>query len=57
MHLKDDGSAKLLPPEFYLFGLHKTEWIPWTPVDSMAIFKMMELTLTWDWVQDWQREM
>lgn len=49
IRLKDDGSAKLFPPEFYLFGLHKKEWNPWTPADSMAIFKMMEFSLTWDW--------
>lgn len=54
--LAGDGSAHLLPPEFYLFGLDKKEWEPWTPIDSMAIMKMMELSLTWDWTQDYTRE-
>ena len=39
-----------------MLGLSAKEWDPWTPQDSMAIMKMMELSLTWDWTQDWVRE-
>lgn len=48
-----DGSANLLPPEFYLFGL---EIEPWTPIDSLCSISLIGLSLTWDWAQDMQRE-
>ena len=49
-----DGSAKVLPPEFYMFGL--TEVQPWHPVHSLAQVKLISFSLTWDWAQDFMRE-
>ena len=43
-----EGSAKLLPPEFYAFGL-ANKIKPWHPIDSLANIVMINLSLTWDW--------
>ena len=51
----EDGSAKLLPPEFYIFGV-QNNIKPWHPVDSIANLVLIHLTLTWDWAEDFTRE-
>ena len=56
IQMDNDGSAKLFPPEFYVLGLHKTAWDPWTPIDTLAIINLMEFSLTFDWQMDWIRE-
>jgi len=43
-----DGSAKLLPPEFYIFGL-QNKIKPWHPIDSLANVLLINFSLTWDW--------
>ena len=43
-----EGSARLLPPEFYVFGL-ADKIKPWHPIDSLANIVMINLSLTWDW--------
>lgn len=48
-----DGSANLLPPEFYLLGVQLE---PWTPVDSLASINLIGFSLTWDWARDMLRE-
>ena len=35
-----EGSARLLPPEFYAFGI---EWQPWTVADSVAAMRLMNI--------------
>jgi len=49
----DDASAKLFPPEFYLLGL---KYEKWTPIDSLANIVLINFSLTWDWAQDFMRE-
>ena len=49
-------TARLLPPEFLVFGITKESFEPWTPVDSIITIKMMSLLLTWDWAANLQRE-
>ena len=51
----DGSSAKLLPPEFYTFGLNNNFEL-WTPVDSLAIINLIKFSLTWDWPKDFMRE-
>ena len=33
----DNISGRLLPPEFFVFGIYKSNYITWTPIDSLAI--------------------
>ncbi len=49
----DEASAKLFPPEFYLLGL---KYEKWTPIDSLANIVLINFSLTWDWAQDFMRE-
>lgn len=44
-----------MPPEFYVFGLHN-KIKPWHPIDSLANIILINLSLTWDWAQDFTRE-
>jgi acyl-homoserine lactone acylase PvdQ len=50
-----EGSAKLFPPEFYIFGLYN-KIRPWHPIDSLANILLINFSLTWDWAQDFTRE-
>jgi acyl-homoserine lactone acylase PvdQ len=49
-------TARILPPEFILFGITKEQFNPWTPVDSITCIKMMGFNLTWNWSNDLLRE-
>jgi len=51
-----DSTAKLLPPEFYTFGITGDKLEPWTTVDVVAMSKMISFHLTWNWSQDYARE-
>jgi penicillin G amidase len=46
--LSSDGSAKLFPPEFYVFGI-SDNWKPWTAIDCVANIKLIGFSITWDW--------
>ena len=52
--LKEGGSAHLLPPEFYLLG--HTDIEPWRVQDSLALLKLLNFHLSWNWSQDFIRE-
>ena len=52
----DDGTARLLPPEFLTFGITKENWRPWHPVDSMSILRLISFHLSWNWMNDLTRE-
>ena len=41
------SSSLLLPPEFILLGIKEVE--PWTPVDTVCIFKLLNFHLSWNW--------
>jgi len=43
-----EGSARLLPPEFYIFGI-SNKIKPWHPIDSLANILLINFSLTWDW--------
>lgn len=45
-------TARVLPPEFIAFGITKENFEPWTPVDSMIIFRLISFHLTWNWARD-----
>jgi hypothetical protein len=50
-----DGSARLLPPKFScVWTLNKIK--PWHPIDSLANILLINFSLTWDWAQDFARE-
>merc|ERR1712060_503106 len=49
-------TSRLLPPEFYAFGLSKEDWRPWAPTDSIALGKYMSFYLSWNWMNDLARE-
>lgn len=51
------GTGKLLPPEFYAFGLSDlTKWRPWHPTDTLALIKYKSFYLSWNWMMDLGRE-
>jgi penicillin G amidase len=41
------SSGLLLPPEFILLGIK--EFQPWTPIDTVCIFKLLNFHLSWNW--------
>lgn len=49
-------TGRLLPPEFYAFGINLENWTPWTPYDSIALAKYKSFYLTWNWNNDLGRE-
>ena len=49
-------TARVLPPEFIAFGITKDNFEPWTPVDSMIMFRLISFHLTWNWARDLQNE-
>jgi acyl-homoserine lactone acylase PvdQ len=50
-----NAGAKIFPPEFYVFGLaDKIE--PWHPTDSLALSRLISFHLTWNFAQDFSRE-
>ena len=51
------STGKLLPPEFYIFGLSDlTTWRPWHPIDTLALMKFKSYNLSWNWMNDLGRE-
>jgi penicillin amidase len=52
----DNPTARLLPPEFLTFGISKETWRPWSPVDSLAVFRLLSFHLSWNWMNDLMRE-
>jgi penicillin amidase len=52
--MQPNATAQLLPPEFYLFNYTTIE--PWSPVDTLAIIKLLNFHLSWNWNQDLLRE-
>lgn len=50
-------TQRLLPPEFYAFGLSDlSEWRPWHPTDTLALIKYKSFYLSWNWMHDLGRE-
>ena len=43
-----------MPPEFILLGI--TDIQPWSPVDTVCIFKLLNFHLSWNWGQDLMRD-
>ena len=37
----EDPTARLLPPEFIVFGITKENWRPWYPGDIISIAKLL----------------
>jgi penicillin amidase len=52
----ENSSAKLLPPEFYIFGVTGDKLRKWSPVDTLALSRLVSLHLTWNFAQDFTRE-
>jgi acyl-homoserine lactone acylase PvdQ len=48
------SSGLLMPPEFILLGIK--EFQPWSPVDTVCIFKLLNFHLSWNWGQDLMRD-
>jgi len=42
-----DQTAVTLPPEFHLLGIKKID--PWTPVDSLALMRLVNFHLSYNW--------
>ena len=43
-----EGTAHALPLEFYVFGISKETYEPWTVVDTLSLGKLMSFNLaTW----------
>lgn len=45
--LSGESSAKLLPPEFYIFGVTGDKLKKWSPIDTLAQSRLVSLHLTW----------
>ena len=55
--MKKQTTSRLLPPEFYTFGLSDLKkWRPWSPVDTIALLKYKSFYLSWNWMHDMGRE-
>ena len=55
--MKKHTTSRLLPPEFYAFGISDLkEWRPWDPIDSLALLKYKSYYLSWNWMNDLARE-
>jgi len=52
----ENSSAKLFPPEFYVFGVTGDNLKKWSPVDTLALSRLISLHLTWNFAQDFTRE-
>ena len=37
----DQKTARLLPPEFLAFGITVENYEPWTPIDSLLMFRLV----------------
>lgn len=53
---EEPQTAKLLPPEFLVFGVTKETFEPWTPADCLLTIRIIQFHLTWNWASDLQRE-
>ena len=53
---EDQSTASALPPEFYVFGISKESFQPWTVVDSLCIARMVSFTFSAAWMFDLYRE-
>ena len=49
-------TGRLLPPEFYAFGITLENWKPWSPIDTIALAKYKSFFLSWNWSNDLSRE-
>ena len=55
--LSKHATQRLLPPEFYAFGISDlSQWRPWSPIDSLALVKYKSYYLSWNWMGDLARE-
>ena len=56
--LSKHATQRLLPPEFYAFGISdlSQSWRPWSPIDSLALVKYKSYYLSWNWMNDLARE-
>ena len=55
--VRKQSTGKLLPPEFYAFGLSDlSQWRPWHPTDTIALLKYKSFYLSWNWMHDLGRE-
>ena len=54
--LKSEQTGKVLPLEFYSFGISKETYMPWHPVDSLCSLKLVMFKFTGHWEQDLLRE-
>ena len=53
----DQSTGRLLPPEFYAFGISDLDkWRPWSPVDTLTLTKYKSYYLSWNWMGDLARE-
>jgi acyl-homoserine lactone acylase PvdQ len=54
-YFHEEITAFYLPPEFYALNL--TEAIdPWTPVDTLALLRLINFHLSYNWSQDLLRD-
>ena len=45
-----------MPPELLIFGITRDKFEPWTPTDSLLMYRVINFHLTWNWASDLQRE-
>ena len=54
-YFHDEITAFYLPPEFYVLGFADNVE-PWSPVDSLALMRLMNFHLSFNWNMDMLRE-
>jgi penicillin amidase len=50
------STARVLPPEFYIFGMSGDKLEPFTMADIISIARLISFHLSWNWNQDLERE-
>ena len=53
-YFHDEITAFYLPPEFLAFGITKVD--PWHPIDSLALMRLINFHLSYNWSQDLLRD-
>lgn len=51
---KGEKTSSMLPPEFLILGIKEME--PWTPIDSLALLRLINFGLTRNWSHELLRK-
>ena len=52
----ESQTGRVLPAEFIAFGITQETFEPWTPADTLIIYKLLSFSVTYDWGPTLHRE-